>query len=134
VTLFKSAKFCCDHINRTISIDHGKEGHSQATLNVIPRWQLEDGSWDDESHIFTLVNARCKKDNTDIIRNTLGTLLNTELKQIREWGVVSIVDGEVGWGGGGGDTARQTITVELFMAGDILFYVIALGKEGFATW
>jgi hypothetical protein len=24
--------------------------------------------------------------------------------------------------------------VELFMAGDILFYAIALGKEGFATW
>jgi hypothetical protein len=29
-------------------------------------------------------NARRKKDNTDIIRNTSGTLLNTELKQIRE--------------------------------------------------
>ena len=87
--------------------------------------------------MFTLANARCKKDNTDIIRNTFGTLLNTDLKQIREWGLVSIlVDGEVEWGGGegGGDAARRTIPVELFMAGDILFYAIALGKEGFATW
>jgi hypothetical protein len=44
------------------------------------------------------------------------------------------VDGEVEWGGGGGDTARQRIPVELFMAGDILFYAITLGKEDFATW
>jgi hypothetical protein len=135
VTLFKSAEFRCDKIDITISIDHGK-GHSRATLNVIPRWQAEDGSWNEESHIFTLANARCKKDNTDIIRNTFGTLLNAELKQIRDWGVVSIVDGVVEWGGGGGggDAARRTIPVELFMAGDILFYAIALGKEGFATW
>jgi hypothetical protein len=82
---------------------------------VIPHWQ-------------------CKKDNTDIVRNTLGTLLNTKLKQICKWGVVSIVDGEVECRGGRGDTARQTIPVELFMAGDILFYAIALGKEGLVTW
>jgi hypothetical protein len=76
-----------------------------------------------------------QKDNTDIIQNTFGTLLNNELKQIRDWGVVLVLDGEVEWGGGGGggeDANRQT--VELFMAGDILFYTIALGKEGFATW
>jgi hypothetical protein len=52
VTLFKSPEFRCDHIDITISIDHGK-GHSWATLNVIPHWQLKD--------VFTLVNARCKK-------------------------------------------------------------------------
>jgi hypothetical protein len=39
VTLFKSPKFRCDHIDITISIDHGK-GHSWATLNMIPCWQL----------------------------------------------------------------------------------------------
>jgi hypothetical protein len=94
VTLFKSPKFRCDHIDITISIDHGK-GHSWAALNVIPRWQLQDGSWGEESHVTTLANARCKIDNTDIIRKTFGILLNTELKQICEWGVVSILDGEV---------------------------------------
>jgi hypothetical protein len=104
VTLFKSPEFRYDHINITISIDHGK-GHSWATLHVIPRWQLENESWGEESHVFTLANARCIIDNTDIIRNTFGTLLNTELKHRREWGVVSVVDGEVKWGGGGGDTA-----------------------------
>jgi hypothetical protein len=62
---------------------------------VIPWWQLEDGSWGEESHLFTLANARCKKDNTNIIRNTFGTILDTKLKQICKWGVVSIVDGEV---------------------------------------
>jgi hypothetical protein len=80
-TLFKSASFRCDKIDLTISIDHGK-GHSRATLNVLPRWQLEDGSWCEDSHIFTLANARCKKDNPDIIRNMFGSLLNAELKQI----------------------------------------------------
>jgi hypothetical protein len=80
------------------------------------------------------VNAWCKKDNTCIIRNTFPTLLNTKLKQIREWGAVSIVDGEVEGGGCGGDTTRPTIPAELFMAGDILFYAIALGKEGYAIW
>jgi hypothetical protein len=60
-------------------------------LNVIPCWQLEDGSWGKESHVFALANAQCKKDNTNIIRNTFGTLLNTKLKQIRGWGVVSIL-------------------------------------------
>ena len=34
-TLFKSDGFCCDKIDLTISIDHGK-GYSRATLNVIP--------------------------------------------------------------------------------------------------
>jgi hypothetical protein len=79
VTLFKSAEFRCDHMDITISIDHGKV-HYWATLNVIPGWHLEDGSWGKESHTFTLANARCKKDNTNIIRNTFGTLLNTEMK------------------------------------------------------
>jgi hypothetical protein len=93
-TLFKkSAKFRCDKIDITISIDHCKD-HSCATFNVIPCWQVEDGSWDKESHVFTLGNTRCKKDNTDIIRNTSGTLLNTKLKQIQDWGVVSIMGGE----------------------------------------
>jgi hypothetical protein len=134
-TLFKSAEFRCDKIDLTISIDHGK-GHSRATLNVIPRWQLEDGSWCEDSHIFTLANARCKKDNTDIIRNTFGTLLNTELKQIREWGKLSVDEGSVQWGDPAHSTnpSAKTIPVEIFMAGDILFYAIALGKEGFATW
>jgi hypothetical protein len=30
--------------------------------------------------------------------------------------------------------AAITILVELFPVGGILFYAIALGKEGFATW
>jgi hypothetical protein len=37
-------------------------------------------------------------------------------------------------GGSGGDKVIQTIPVELFMAGDLLFYTMALFKEGFATW
>jgi hypothetical protein len=106
VTLFKSPGFRCDHINITISIDHGK-GYSRPTLNVIPCWQLADGSWGEESQVFTLANARCKKDNTNIIRNTFGTLLDTKLKLISEWVVVSIVNGEVEWGGGGEETQQD---------------------------
>jgi hypothetical protein len=83
VTPFKSAKFRCHDIDIAISIGHGK-GHSRATLNVIPCWQLKDGSWGEDSHIFTLANARCKKDNANIIRNTFGTFLNPKLKQIHK--------------------------------------------------
>jgi hypothetical protein len=60
VTLFKSPEFRCDHINITISIDHGK-GHSRATLNMIPCWQLEDGSWGEESHVFTPCECPAQK-------------------------------------------------------------------------
>jgi hypothetical protein len=42
VTLFKSPKFHCNHIDITISIDHGK-GHARATLNVIPCYY--EGNW-----------------------------------------------------------------------------------------
>jgi hypothetical protein len=84
-TLFMRAEFCCNYINITISINHGK-GHSWATLNVIPHWQLASGSWGEKYQVFTLVNARCKKDiTTNIIGNTFGTLLNTKLKQICKW-------------------------------------------------
>jgi hypothetical protein len=60
VTLFKSSEFRCNHIDITISIHHGK-GHSRANLNVIPHWQLEDGSWGEESHVFTLGKPGAKK-------------------------------------------------------------------------
>ncbi len=51
--------------------------------------------------------------------------------------MLSVVEGSVVWGDppphSTGPSAK-TIPVEIFMAGDILFYAIALGKEGFATW
>jgi hypothetical protein len=50
--------------------------------------------------------------------------------------MLSIDEGSVEWGAPPHSTApsTRTIPVEVFMAGDILFYAIALGKEGFATW
>jgi hypothetical protein len=32
------------------------------------------------------------------------------------------------------DEAQNTVPIELWMAGDIRFYSLALGKEGYSTW
>jgi hypothetical protein len=51
--------------------------------------------------------------------------------------MLCIDEGSVGWGEPpphSTNPSARTIPVEIFMAGDILFYAIALGKEGFATW
>jgi len=125
-------EFKCDHLDISTAIDHGK-GHSRITTTFIARWQTENEEWKEEEYSCTIGNARCKKDNSEIIKNTFGPSLNSHLKELRDAGSFSIIgDGEVELGRVEG--ATKIVRIELFMAGDILFYSAALRKEGFSTW
>jgi hypothetical protein len=119
----------CDHLDVVVSIDHGK-GHSRITCNFISRVQLESGEWHEDEYACTVGNARCRKDNADIIANTFGTLLNDDLKSLASR--VSIFEDRTEFGEHA--TAQKVIPIHLFMAGDILFYNMVIGKEGFSTW
>jgi hypothetical protein len=77
-----------------------------------------------------LGNARCKKDNTCIIMNAFGAMLNDDLKTLLTF--VSIVQGLAKFGANA--AAKKNIPINLFMAGDILFYSMVIGKEGMPGW
>ncbi len=68
-------EFKYDHIDITTSLDHGK-GHSRITVTFIARWQIDNGEWNEDEYSCTIGNARCKKDNSEIIMNTFGPHLN----------------------------------------------------------
>jgi hypothetical protein len=117
-------------IDICINLDHGK-GHSRISGNFLARWKNEDDEWCEESHPCALGNARCKKDNAEIISNTFGKLLDEDLKKIREFGAVALVEGKPKLVAASND---GTIPLQVFCASDILLYAIALGKEGSAGW
>ena len=113
-----------------MTIDHGK-GHSRITCNFISRTRNpENGEWQEEENAYTIGNARCRKDNADIVMNTFGTLLNDDLKTLPS--IISIVEGQAEFGANA--TAQKNIPINLFMAGDILFYNMVIGKEGMSRW
>jgi hypothetical protein len=112
-----------------VTIDHGK-GHSRVTANFITRTRSETGEWTENEYAITIGNARCRKDNSDIVTNTFGTLLNDDLKTLPS--VISIVDGTAEFGAN--PAALKNVPINLFMAGDILFYNMAIGKEGMSGW
>ncbi len=85
-------KFRCVHLDISTSHDHGK-GHSRITVTFIARWQIDNGEWNKDRYSCTVGNARCKKDNAKIIKNTLGLHLNNHLKEIRASACVAIIDG-----------------------------------------
>jgi hypothetical protein len=122
--------FRCDHLDIVVTIDHGK-GHSRITCNFITRWQDETGEWNENEYASTIGNARCKKDNADIMVNTFGTLLNDDLKTVAT--CISIIEGQPAEFGANA-TAQKNIPINLFMAGDILFYNMVIGKEGMSGW
>jgi hypothetical protein len=148
-TLVRERKndFKADHIDISICVDHGK-GHSRVTMILVIRSELETGVWQEEQHVFSVANAKCKKDNSEIIKSTFGPQLNEELKALKALGCISIIlpsDGSFETAYtviGGADAIRReadhlcflTVPVELWMSGDILWFATALGKEGFAGW
>ncbi len=123
-------EFQCDRLDIVVTIDHGK-GHSRITCNFITRWQDETGEWNEKEYICTIGNARCKKDNADIIINTFGVLLNDDLKTIAS--CISIIAGQPAEFGANA-AARKNIPISQFMDGDILFYNMVIGKEGMSGW
>jgi hypothetical protein len=93
----------------------------------------EHGKWQEDEHVRTTGNARCEKDNAETIENNFGTLLNQDLKIVASWSCVSIVNGQAKFGVH--DKAAQKMTpINPFMAGDIPFCNVVIGKEGFSTW
>jgi hypothetical protein len=73
----------------------------------------------------------CKKDNADIVKNTFGTLLNEALKTMAS--SISIINGQPAKFGANA-AARKNIPINQFMARDILFYNMVIGKEGMSGW
>jgi hypothetical protein len=81
-----------NHLDIVVTIDHGK-GHSRIMCNFITCTRsLEDGELQEEEYACTIDNARCWKDNAEVIMNTFGTLLNDELKTLPS--CISIVEGQ----------------------------------------
>ena len=63
--------------------------------------------------------------------NTFGTLLNDDLKTVAT--CISIIEGQPAEFGANA-AAQKNIPINLFMAGDILFYNMVIGKEGMSGW
>ena len=115
---------------------------------VIVRWK-EDNEWNEKEESFFLASVRCRKDNTEVIVNTYGPGLNKRMKRIQEAGCVSIFDGIMKDDNDKreeyvrigrvekkrfetDEVIRFGVPVETSMAGDLLFFAVALGKEGSA--
>jgi hypothetical protein len=122
--------FLCDRLDIVVTIDHGK-GHSRITCNLITRWQDKTGEWNEDEYSCTIGNARCKKDNAGIIINTFHTLLNDDLKTVAS--SISIIDGQPAKFGAN-VAERKNIPINHFIAGDILFYNMVIGKIGMSGW
>jgi hypothetical protein len=75
-------------------------------------------------------NARCCKDNADIIMNTFGTQLNDDLKTLPT--MISIIEGKAEFRAN--TVSEKNRPINLFMAGNILFYNMVIGKEGMSSW
>jgi hypothetical protein len=147
-TLFRESNGAVrvDHIDLSFCIDHGK-GYSRATLIIVHRYRNDANEWDQKQATFSVANARCKKDNAHIVKNTYGTHLNDAMKAIRTIGCISFfkaasdswadsyaIIGDDQSKQDEGDECMSITNVELWMAGDLLWYSTALGKEGYAGW
>jgi hypothetical protein len=154
VRLYFSTLFCdskgslrVDHVDLSFCVDHGK-GYSRATLIIVHRYRNEEtDEWDQRQATFSVANARCKKDNAHIVKNTYGTHLNDAMKAIRSIGCISFfkaatnswadsyaIIGNAQSKRSEGDECMLSTNVELWMSGDLLWYSTALGKEGYAGW
>jgi hypothetical protein len=118
-----------DHLDIIVTIDHGK-GHSWIMCNLITHTSLEDGEWQEEEYAVTIGNARCCEGNANIIMNTFGTQLHDDLKMLPT--SISILGGKAEFRVN--TASEKNITINLFMASDILFYNMVIGKEGMSGW
>jgi hypothetical protein len=94
-------------------------------------WQDKNGEWNKDEYSCTIGNARCKDDNTDIVINICGTLLNDNLKTVAS--STSIIDGQPAKFGANAEAGKK-IPINQFMAGNNLFYNMVIGKEGMSGW
>jgi hypothetical protein len=148
-TLFRdsSGALRVDHIDLSFCVDHGT-GHSRATLTIVHHCRNDRNEWNQKQATFLVANARCKKDIANIVKNTYGTHLNEAMKAIRTIGCISFFKAAAtdSWADSyaiignhqskrdKGDECISTTNLEPWMAGDLLWYSTALGKEGYAGW
>jgi hypothetical protein len=134
--------FAPDHVDASVSIDHGKS-FSRATLVIVCRMKdVTTGQWKETVDSYALASAKCRKDNYTILENTYAPKINEGLLRLRDAGCVSVFKG------GNSSTYSvlgassenpmedqliRTVPVELWMSGDLLFFAIALGREGSAS-
>ena len=116
-----------------MNLDHEK-GHSRILSNFVLRYQdaSRGGSWCKDSYPCSLVNSQCQKDNSEIIYNTFGTIIDDDLLQIQNGGVISICAHDecpVSEINAQDDTSTTIIPIELFCERKHLLYAIAIGKE-----
>jgi hypothetical protein len=83
------AVFTVDHIDLSVCIDHGK-GHSHVSLTLVVHHRTATGEWSEQQHVFSVANAKCRKDNSKIVRNAFGPSLDAELDAIKQSGHVSL--------------------------------------------
>ena len=129
-----------EHIDVTVAINHGK-GYSDATLVVIIRWREGESCKKDEES-FALANAKCTKDNAIILRENFAPRLNERIKKISQATSISVFEGaEEGkvyavHGGKPRTVGDVSIVVgvkaETWMAGNLSFLPMKVGKEGYA--
>jgi hypothetical protein len=138
------ANFRADIIDSSICIEHAK-GHSCVSLTIVLRHRNATGEWIEQQHVFSVANAKCRKDDSEIVRNTFGPSLNAELKAIKQAGDVSFFTAPATEAYGncyalGTELAQRenwdvflvTASVTLWMSGDLFWYATALGKECYA--
>jgi hypothetical protein len=82
--------FKADHIDISICVDR-KIGHSRVTMILVLRSKLYIGVWKEEQPTFSVANAKCKKDNSEIVKGTFGPRLNEELRALKELGCLLII-------------------------------------------
>src|SRR5687768_16074026 len=72
-------------VDVAINLDHGK-GHLHLLVNIIARWTKlsTEGvlTVKHENISVALGNARCKKDNAQIMLNTFGKFLNEDIQKV----------------------------------------------------
>ena len=138
----KNSRRTITHIDFCIKLDDGK-GHSQISANFICRYKNADGKRFEDNYACALSNACYKKENTEIIENTFGGLLDEDLNYINSCnGLCVLVDKEdetrkvllSQQDYHTSDSSNFVLAVEIFLASDILLYAIALGKECSTGW
>ena len=132
-----------DHIDCVLTIDHG-QGASRATLTWLHRTKLEDGSWTEVEQSFSVAEARCKKDNYDILNRTFAPKLDENMGELMRWKKINVyrrnqttelyfVIGPLCVPRHPEDTLQKEIKIETWFAADLKMMFIALGRENFDT-
>jgi hypothetical protein len=77
-----NANLRADIIDLSICLDHGK-GHSCVSLTLVVCHRNATGEWIEQQHVFSVANAKCRTDNSEIVRITFGPSLNAKLDAIK---------------------------------------------------